>query len=33
MIFSSMRFPGTKWYVVTAHSPQLVRDQKRFGKH
>ena len=28
-----MGFPGTKWYVVTVRSPQLVRDQKTFGKH
>jgi len=28
-----MRFPGTKWYVVTVRSTQTVRDQKKFGKH
>jgi len=33
MIFGWMRFPGTKWYVVAARSPQMVRDQKKFGKH
>jgi len=28
-----MHFPGTKWYMVTARSPQMVRNQKKFGKH
>jgi len=28
-----MHFPGTKRYVVTARSPQMVRDQKTFGKN
>ena len=33
MIFGCMRFPGTNWYVVTVCSLQMVRDQKKFGKH
>ena len=28
-----MRFPGTKWCMETVGSPQMVRDQKKFGKH
>jgi len=29
-----MRFPGTEWYVmVTVRPPQMIRDQKKFGKH
>jgi len=31
MIFA-MSFPGARWYVVTVWVPQMVRDEKKFGK-
>jgi len=31
MIFSTMSFPGTRWYMVTVRDPQMVRDQKKLG--
>ena len=36
MILSRVRFPGTRCYKVVRgeHTgPQMVRDQKKFGKH
>jgi len=33
IIFGTLTFPGTKWYVSTARDPQMVRDQKKFGNH
>jgi len=31
IIFGTLTFPGTRWYVLTACYPQMVRDQKKFG--
>jgi len=33
MIFGTLSFPGTRWYMVTARDPQMVRDQKSTGNH
>jgi len=33
MIFCTSTFPGTRWYVLTAWDPQMVRNQKKFGNH
>ena len=33
IIFGTLTFPGTRWYVLTARDPQMVRDQKKFGNH
>jgi len=33
MIFGTLSFPETTWYVVTVWDPQMVRDQKKFGNH
>jgi len=33
MIFGRLSFPGTRRYVLTVQDPQVVRDQKKFGKH
>jgi len=30
MIFGTLTFPGTRWYVMTVRGPQMVRDQKKF---
>jgi len=33
MIFGTLTFPGTRWYVMPAQEPQMIRDQKKFEKH
>ena len=33
IIFGTLTFPGTRWYVLTVRDPQMVRDQKKFGNH
>jgi len=33
MIFGTLIFPGTRWYLLTAREPQMVHDQKKFGNH
>jgi len=33
MIFGTLTFPGTRWYVMTVRGPQMVRDQKKFENH
>jgi len=33
VIFGTLTFPGTRWYVLTVRDPQMVRDQKKFGNH
>jgi len=33
MIFGTLTFPGTRWYVLTVWEPQMVPDQKKFGNH
>jgi len=33
MIFGTLTFPGTRWYVMTAREPQMIRDQKKFENH
>jgi len=33
MIFGTLTFPGTWWYVLTVRDPQKVHDQKKFGNH
>jgi len=33
MIFGTLTFPGTRWYVMTVRDPQMVRDQKKFENH
>jgi len=33
MIFGTLTFPGTRWYVLTVRDPQMVRSQKKFGNH
>jgi len=33
IIYSTLTFPGTRWYVLTVRGPQMVRDQKKFGNH
>jgi len=33
IIFGTLTFPGTKWYVLTVRDPQMVRDPKKFGNH
>ena len=33
MIFSTLTFPGTRWYVLTVRDPQIIRYQKKFGNH
>ena len=33
MIFGTLTFPETRWYVVTVRDPQMVRAQKKFGNH
>jgi len=33
IIFGTLTFPGTRWYVLTVRVPQMVRDQKEFGNH
>jgi len=30
MIFGTLTFPGTRWYVMTVWDTQMVRDQKKF---
>jgi len=32
MIFGRLSFPEEKWYVVAVRGPQMVRDEKKFGK-
>jgi len=33
MIFGTLTFPGTRWYVKTVRDTQMVRDQKKFENH
>ena len=33
MIFGTLTFPGTWWYVMTVRDTQMVRDQKKFENH
>ena len=33
MIFGTLTFPGTKWYVITVRDTQMVHDQKKFENH
>jgi len=33
MIFDTLTFPGTRWYVLKIRHPQMVRDQKKFRNH
>jgi len=33
IIFGTLTFPGTRWYVMTVRDPKMVRDQKKFGNH
>jgi len=33
IIFGTLNYPGTRWYVLTARDPQMVRDQKKFRNH
>jgi len=33
IIFGTLTFPGTRWYVMTVRDPQMVRAQKKFGNH
>jgi len=33
MILGRLSFPGTRWYVVTASNPQMLRNQKKCGNH
>ena len=33
MIFGTLTFPGTRWYVMTVRESQMVRDQKKFENH
>ena len=33
MIFGTLTFPGTRWYVMTVRGTQMVRDQKKFENH
>ena len=28
MIFGTLTFPGTRWFVITVREPQMMRDQK-----
>jgi len=33
MIFGTLTFPGTRWYVMSVRDTQMVRDQKKFENH
>jgi len=33
MIYGTLTFPGTRWYVLTVREPQMVHDQKKSGNH
>ena len=33
MIFGTLTFPGTRWYVMKVRDTQMVRDQKKFENH
>ena len=33
IIFGTLTFPGTRWYVMTVRDPQMVRDQKKFENY
>jgi len=33
MIFGTLTFPGTRWYVITVQDTQMVHDQKKFENH
>jgi len=33
IIFATLTFRGTRWYMLTARDPQMVRDHKNFGNH
>jgi len=33
VIFGTLTFPRTRWYVLTVRDPQMVRDQDTFGNH
>jgi len=33
MIFGTLTFRGTRWYVMTVWDTQMVRDQKKFENH
>jgi len=33
IIFATLTFRETRWYVFTARDPQMVSDHKKFGNH
>ena len=33
MIFSTLTYPGTRWYVMTVRDTQMIRNQKKFENH
>jgi len=33
IIFGTLTFPGTRWYVLIARDPQMVHDQKKLVNH
>jgi len=33
IIFATLTFRGTRWYVLTARDPQMVCDHQKFGNH
>ena len=33
MMFGTLTFPGSRWYVLTVRDPQMVRNQKKLGIH
>ena len=33
LIFGTLNFSGTRWYMMTVRDTQMVRDQKKFENH
>jgi len=33
IVFGTLTFPGTRWYVLTVRDPQMVRGKKKFANH
>ena len=33
LIFGTLNFSGTRWYMITVRDTQMVRDQKKFENH
>jgi len=33
MIFGTLTFPGTRWYVTTVRDTQMALDQKKFENY